>query len=140
MQLASGIDVGQRMNVGSGKFGKNDKRRAFSKRRARKIWPILTPKSICSLKPIFVFLSFNPKFNSFKVLNKIVGSGKSPKSINVGPSFIPDYKVPTYDIRPRMFQPIVFNLLCVFTFSVVSKKKYGEIRSNKVSYEPNFWG
>ena len=39
--LESGIqEVGQGINVGSGKFGKNDKRRA------RKIWPILTPKSI----------------------------------------------------------------------------------------------
>ena len=32
--LDSGIDVGQKINVGPGNFGKNDKRRALNKRRA----------------------------------------------------------------------------------------------------------
>ena len=32
--LESGIDVGQGINVGPGKFVKNNKRRAFNKRRA----------------------------------------------------------------------------------------------------------
>ena len=32
--LESGIDVGQEINVGPGKFGKKNKRRALNKRRA----------------------------------------------------------------------------------------------------------
>ena len=36
--LDSGIDVGQEINIGTGKFGKNNKRRALNKRRTLKIW------------------------------------------------------------------------------------------------------
>ena len=36
--LDSGIDVGQEMNVGHGKFDKKNKHGAFNKRRAWKIW------------------------------------------------------------------------------------------------------
>ena len=34
-----------------------------------------------------------PKFNKPRVFNKAVGPGKNPKLINVGPTFIPDYRV-----------------------------------------------
>ena len=44
--LESGMDVGQEINVGPGKFGKNNKRRALNKHRAGKIWPISTKRSI----------------------------------------------------------------------------------------------
>ena len=33
------------------------------------------------------------KFNKRRVFNKAVGPGKNPKLINVGPTFIPDYRV-----------------------------------------------
>ena len=36
--LESGIDVGQGINVGYGKFDKKNKHRALNKRRAWKIW------------------------------------------------------------------------------------------------------
>ena len=36
--LESGIDVGQGINVGHGKIGKNNKRRPCNKRRAWTIW------------------------------------------------------------------------------------------------------
>ena len=36
--LDSGIDVGQKINVGPGKFGKNNNRRALNKRRAWKFF------------------------------------------------------------------------------------------------------
>ena len=38
LTLDSGIDVGQGINVGPGKFGKNDKRRALNNSRPWKIW------------------------------------------------------------------------------------------------------
>ena len=34
-----------------------------------------------------------PKFNKRRAFNKAVGPGKNPKLINVGPTFIPDYRV-----------------------------------------------
>jgi hypothetical protein len=34
-----------------------------------------------------------PKFNKRRAFNKAVGPGKKPKLINIGPTFIPDYKV-----------------------------------------------
>ena len=35
-----------------------------------------------------------PKFNKRRAFNKAVGPGKkNPKFINVGPTFIPDYRV-----------------------------------------------
>ena len=34
-----------------------------------------------------------PKFDKRRAFNKAVGPGKNLKSINVGPTFIPDYKV-----------------------------------------------
>ena len=34
-----------------------------------------------------------PKFNKRRAFNKAVGPGKNPKLINVGPMFIPDYRV-----------------------------------------------
>ena len=33
-----------------------------------------------------------PKFNKRRAFNKAVGSGKNPKLINVGPTFIPNYR------------------------------------------------
>ena len=33
------------------------------------------------------------KFNKRRAFNKAVGPGKNPKLINVGPTFIPDYRV-----------------------------------------------
>ena len=41
----------------------------------------------------FVFLQNFPKFDKHRAFNKAVGTGKSPKLINVGPTFIPDYRV-----------------------------------------------
>ena len=35
-----------------------------------------------------------PKFNKHRAFNKAVGPVKNPKLINVGPTFIPDYRVP----------------------------------------------
>ena len=35
----------------------------------------------------------NPTFNKRRVFNGAVGPGKNPKLINVGPTFIPDYRV-----------------------------------------------
>ena len=35
----------------------------------------------------------NNKFNKRRAFNKTVGPGKNPKLINVGPTFIPDYRV-----------------------------------------------
>jgi hypothetical protein len=46
--LELGLDVGKEINIGPGKFGKNNKHRALNKRRAGKILPILTKKSIVS--------------------------------------------------------------------------------------------
>ena len=34
-----------------------------------------------------------PKFNKRRAFNKTVGPGKKSKIINVGPTFIPDYRV-----------------------------------------------
>ena len=34
-----------------------------------------------------------PTFNKRRAFNKAVGPGKNPKLINVGPTFIPDYRV-----------------------------------------------
>ena len=34
-----------------------------------------------------------PIFNKCRAFNKAVGPGKNPKLINVGPTFIPDYRV-----------------------------------------------
>ena len=43
--LDSGIDVGQRINVGPGNFGKNNKRRALNKCRAwNKMWQLRLKK------------------------------------------------------------------------------------------------
>jgi hypothetical protein len=36
-----------------------------------------------------------PKFNKRRAFNKTVGSGKNSKSINVGPTFILESRVPT---------------------------------------------
>ena len=33
-----------------------------------------------------------PKFNKRRAFDKTVGPGKNPKLINVGPTFIPDYR------------------------------------------------
>ena len=33
------------------------------------------------------------KFNKRRAFNKVVGPGKNTKLINVGPKFIPDYRV-----------------------------------------------
>jgi hypothetical protein len=38
----------------------------------------------------------NSKFNERRAFNKAVGHGKNPKSINVGPMFILDYRVSMY--------------------------------------------
>ena len=35
----------------------------------------------------------SPKFNKRRTFNKAVGPGKNPKLINVGPTFILDYRV-----------------------------------------------
>ena len=35
----------------------------------------------------------NSKFNKRRAFNKAVGPGKKSKLINVGPTFIPDYRV-----------------------------------------------
>ena len=37
-----------------------------------------------------------PKFNKRRASNKAVGSGKKSKIINIGPEFIPDYRVRKY--------------------------------------------
>ena len=37
-----------------------------------------------------------PKFNKRRAFNKAVGPGKNLKSINAGPTFIPDYRVTNY--------------------------------------------
>ena len=34
-----------------------------------------------------------PKSNKHRAFSKAVGPGKNPKLINVGPTFIPDYRV-----------------------------------------------
>jgi hypothetical protein len=36
------------------------------------------------------------KFNKRRAFNKAVGPEKNPKLINVGPTFIPDYRVDTF--------------------------------------------
>ena len=41
-----------------------------------------------------------PKFNKRRAFNKAVGSEKNPKLINVGPTFIPDYRVGGSDNFP----------------------------------------
>ena len=33
------------------------------------------------------------KFNKRRAFNKVVGPGKNPKLISIGPTFIPDYRV-----------------------------------------------
>ena len=40
-----------------------------------------------------------PKFNKRRAFNKAVGPGKNPKLINVGPTFIPDYRVKEDPVR-----------------------------------------
>ena len=42
---------------------------------------------------IFVSHGKIPKFNKRRAFNKDVGPGKNQKLINVGPMFIPDYRV-----------------------------------------------
>ena len=37
-----------------------------------------------------------PKFDKRRAFNKAIGPGKNPKLINVGPTFIPDYRVDIY--------------------------------------------
>ena len=39
-----------------------------------------------------------PKFNKRRAFNKAVGPGKNPRLINVGPMFIPDYRVNTCSV------------------------------------------
>ena len=67
--------MSKRINVGPGKFGDKDKRRAFNK-----LENIRNPK-----KKI--------KDNKLLAFNKAVVPGKYPKLINVGPKFILDSKV-----------------------------------------------
>ena len=43
------------------------------------------------------------KFNKCRAFNKAVGPGKIQKSLNVGPTFIPDYRVRE---RPLMMSDI----------------------------------
>jgi hypothetical protein len=53
--LDSGIDVGQEINIGPGKFGKNDKRRALNKRRKWKMWKNFEVFVKKKLEKIFYF-------------------------------------------------------------------------------------
>ena len=40
-----------------------------------------------------------PKFNKRRAFNMAVGPGKNPKLINVGPTFIPDYRVSLFYVN-----------------------------------------
>ena len=44
-----------------------------------------------------------PKFNKCRAFNKAAGPGKKPKLINVGPTFIPDYRVVSLKHKPISF-------------------------------------
>ena len=57
--LESGIDVGQEITVGPGKFGKKNKRRAFNKCRA---WT--KSANLCYKKPSNLKISEDPEKNS----------------------------------------------------------------------------
>ena len=70
LTLASGIDVGQGINVGPGKFGEKNKRTAFNTH------------------------VLNNHLNNLYVLsNKAVGPGKKSKIINIGSTSIPESRV-----------------------------------------------
>jgi hypothetical protein len=78
--IESGIDVGQRINVGCGKFGKKNKRRALNKRKASE------SRRYCH----FTFIQNFPNFDKRRAFNKAVGPGKKSK----------------IDKRPRLFRTI----------------------------------
>jgi hypothetical protein len=40
----------------------------------------------------------NSKFDKRRAFNKAIGPGKNPKLINIGPTFIPDYRVDRQNI------------------------------------------
>ena len=43
-----------------------------------------------------------PKFNKRRTFNNAVGPGKNQKLINVGPTFIPDYRVVTFSMNQSL--------------------------------------
>ena len=68
--LESETDVGQGINIGPGKFGNNNKCRAWNK--MCKLVLKKTPKNLKISKPI----ENNPKINKRKAFNKSIGPGK----------------------------------------------------------------
>ena len=91
--LESGIDVGQGISVGPGKFVKKNKHRALNKRRASTKCANLCYKKTIKLENIY---------RPWKIFQNLINVGplirlycleKNPKLINVGPTFIPDYRV-----------------------------------------------
>ena len=75
----SGIDIGQEINVGPGKFGKNNKRRALNNSRPWKIWQNFKI-SIESPRP--------PQKNNFRffILN-LINVGPFDKAVGHGKKF-----------------------------------------------------
>ena len=76
--LNSEIDVGQGINVGHGKFGKNDKNRALNKHMAWKIWQKFEVFWKKRKKIFFRFFILN--LISIGPFNKAVG----PKAVGPG--------------------------------------------------------
>ena len=77
------------MYVEPGKFVKKNKHRALNKRRAQ-----TKCAKLCYKEPIKLENICRPWKKFQNSIN--VGPGKNPKLINVGPMFIPDYRVCTY--------------------------------------------
>ena len=71
----SGIDVGQRITIGCGKFIKKNKHRALNKRRAWTKCANLCYKST----PYLQILEKIPKFYKCRAFNMVVGLGKKSK-------------------------------------------------------------
>ena len=91
--LESEIDVGQGINVGPGKFVKKNKRRALNKRRAWTKCAKLCYKKPIKLENICRQWIFFQNLINVGPLIRLYGVEKKPKLINIGPTFIPDYRV-----------------------------------------------
>ena len=78
-----GIDIGQGINVGPGNFEKKNKHKALNKRRTWRIWMSYYVEKKIKLS----------KVNKRRAFNKAIGPEKNQRLINVGPTFIPDYRV-----------------------------------------------
>ena len=75
----SGIDVGQGINVGHGKFNKKNKCRALNKHRHQNVNSFLHPSKHCGHFFFILFIQNLPKSNEPRAFNMAEGTRKKTK-------------------------------------------------------------